>query len=257
MTDVSLIVLDGGAGDDNMRVDEFNGAMPPAHLIGDAGNDQLAGGSGADELFGGDGVDTIDAGRGDDTILGGSGNDKVIGGFGVDVVLLGDDSDQFTWNPGDGSDFVEGEGGKDTLLFNGSAASELLDVDPDGDHLRIVRNVGGVVMRVAGFELVKTNLSRGQDLVQVGDLTGTGTNQLQISFAPLSGPDDRSRHGRLSRAPRPETGSGSAAHRRPARSPCPACGRPSWSPARGHWRCGASPATTSSTRPGFRPARSR
>ena len=191
--EVSLVLADGGPGDDTLRVDEFNGPMPPTHFIGGAGNDQLSGGSGDDQLFGGDGIDAIDGRQGDDTLLGQAGNDKVIGGFGADLALLGEDADQFTWNPGDGSDFVEGDAGKDTLLFNGSAANELLTLGGDGTHLRITRNVANVSMSVGGFELVKTNLSRGQDLVQVGDLTGTGTNQLKITLTPPSidntGPD--------------------------------------------------------------------
>jgi Ca2+-binding RTX toxin-like protein len=190
VADVNLIVMDGGAGDDTLRLDERNGILPAAHLIGGLGNDQLGGGSGNDELFGGDGVDSLDGGRGDDILFGGAGNDKAIGGAGTDVALLGDDSDQFTWNPGDGNDFVEGDGGRDTMLFNGSAASELVTIDPDGHRLRLARNVGGVVMSIGGFELVKTNLSSGQDDLRVGDLSGTDTDQLQISHAPANGTDE-------------------------------------------------------------------
>jgi Ca2+-binding RTX toxin-like protein len=190
VADVSLIVMDGGAGDDTLRLDERSGALPPAHLVGDAGNDQLGGGSGNDELFGGDGADSLDGSRGDDVLFGGAGNDKAIGGAGTDVAVLGDDSDQFTWNPGDGSDLVEGDGGRDTLLFNGSAASELVTIDPDGNRLRLARNVGGVVISVGGFELVKTNLSSGQDDLRVGDLSGTDTDQLQIGHAPANGTDE-------------------------------------------------------------------
>ena len=66
-------------------------------------------------LDGGGGNDTIIAGNGADLILGGTGNDIVRGGQGNDTALLGDDDDTFIWNPGDGSDTVEGQGGFDTL----------------------------------------------------------------------------------------------------------------------------------------------
>ena len=39
----------------------------------------------------------------------------VIGGRGNDVALLGAGNDTFVWNPGDGSDTVEGQAGNDTL----------------------------------------------------------------------------------------------------------------------------------------------
>lgn len=187
--DVNLIVADGGPGDDTLRVDETNGTMPSTLLIGGAGNDQLSGGSGDDQLFGGDGIDAIDGRVGDDTLLGQAGNDKIIGGRGTDFVLSGEDADQFTWNPGDGSDVVEGGAGKDTLLFNGSAASEIVRLSTDGGHLRLTRNVAAVTMSVGGFELVRTDLSSGEDLVDVTDMTGAGTTQLQVALTPTSNGD--------------------------------------------------------------------
>ena len=36
------------------------------------------------------------------------------------MVLMGAGDDTFVWDPGDGSDTVEGQAGADTLLFNGS-----------------------------------------------------------------------------------------------------------------------------------------
>src|SRR4029077_13391679 len=43
-----------------------------------------------------------------DVQLGSGGNDLVNGGRGNDVALLGAGDDAFVWNPGDGSDTVEG-----------------------------------------------------------------------------------------------------------------------------------------------------
>jgi hypothetical protein len=58
------------------------------------------------------------------------------------VALLGAGSDSFTWDPGDGSDTVEGLGGKDVLNFIGSNANESVDVSANGSRVRLFRNVG-------------------------------------------------------------------------------------------------------------------
>ena len=56
-------------------------------------------------------------------LLGGDGNDLVDGNQGNDIALLGTGDDRFNWDPGDANDSVEGQGGTDTLAFNGSAAT--------------------------------------------------------------------------------------------------------------------------------------
>src|SRR5262245_48678052 len=94
-------VISAGGGDDAVRV--INAVNPvPVTVDGGAGNDTLTGGNG------------------DETLLGGAGNDVVSGGIGADSVRLGTGNDHFQWNPGDGSDSVEGEGGADVVDFNGS-----------------------------------------------------------------------------------------------------------------------------------------
>src|SRR5215216_2378149 len=89
------------------------------------GDDTFTAGNGLAALIqltvdGGAGNDTITGGDGNDVLLGGAGNDVVTGGRGNDVALLGADDDRFVWNPGDGSDTVEGQTGVDSLIFNGS-----------------------------------------------------------------------------------------------------------------------------------------
>lgn len=144
-------------------------------------------------------VDLIvaDGGPGDDTVRVDETNSTMpatlfIGGVGNDQLSGGSGDDQFTWSPGDGSDFVDGDAGTDTLLFNGSTANEIVNLSSDASHLRLTRDIADVSMTVGGLELAKTDLSRGQDLVQVNDLTGTGTNQLQITLAPPSSKSDAS-----------------------------------------------------------------
>lgn len=75
--------IDGGAGDDTLRVLAGDSA-----LVGNEGADMLLGGPGVDELDGGPGDDTIRAGDGGDFVLGGSGNDVLDGGGGIDKVDL-------------------------------------------------------------------------------------------------------------------------------------------------------------------------
>ena len=93
---VTAIVVDAGAGDDLVRIDDSNGTFTdsiPTTIDGGDGNDTLIGGSGAETLIGGDG------------------NDTITGGKGNDLAFMGAGDDTFVWNPGDGSDTVEGQDG--------------------------------------------------------------------------------------------------------------------------------------------------
>ena len=87
-------------------------------------------------IDGGTGNDTILGGNGADTLLGGDGNDFIDGNQGNDIALLGAGDDMFQWDPGDGSDTVEGQAGTDTMLFNGSAANESIDISANGERTR-------------------------------------------------------------------------------------------------------------------------
>ena len=119
------IMINGAGGNDNLSLNETNGALPAASIFGGDGNDVLTGGSG------------------DDFVDGGAGNDNV---------FLGAGDDTFQWNPGDGSDTVEGQGGRDTLVFNGSDVAEKFDVSANGNRVRFTRDVGGVAMDLDGLE---------------------------------------------------------------------------------------------------------
>src|SRR5262245_21170996 len=52
VANTALIQVFGQAGNDQIALDEANGALPRANLFGGAGNDILTGGSGNDQLFG-------------------------------------------------------------------------------------------------------------------------------------------------------------------------------------------------------------
>jgi len=129
----------------------------------------------------------IDGGDGNDTIIGSGGDDVVTGGRGNDVAFLGAGDDLFIWNPGDGSDVVEGQAGFDTLLFNGSNASENFDISANGSRVRLFRDVGNVTMDLNGIERIQLNALGGADNITVNDLSGTGVTQAAIDLASPPG----------------------------------------------------------------------
>ena len=102
---------------------------------------------------------------------------------GHDVALMGAGDDTFVWDPGDGSDVVEGQDGSDTMVFNGAAAAEQVDVSANGNRLRFFRNPGNITMDTAGVETVDFNALGGTDTVTVNDLIGTGV-QASTSTSP-------------------------------------------------------------------------
>jgi Ca2+-binding RTX toxin-like protein len=109
IANTSLIQAFGQDGNDTIALDETNGALPNANLFGGAGNDTLTGGSGNDQLFGQAGADTLFGKGGNDLLFGGDGKDILTGGPGNDQVFGQAGNDIMIWNPGDGSDLLEGE----------------------------------------------------------------------------------------------------------------------------------------------------
>src|SRR5262249_34412345 len=111
VTNTSRILVTGGAGNDVLTAAETNGGPPQTTLDRGAGNDVLTGGAVADVpgLF--SGFDTLLGGAGDDRINGGASADFINGGTGNDLLFGGAGDDRFSWNPGDGSDTMDGQAG--------------------------------------------------------------------------------------------------------------------------------------------------
>ena len=171
-TRITNIAVNGGAGDDSVRIDESNGAFTdsiPTTIDGGDGNDTIAGGTGNETLFGGDGNDTID------------------GNGGTDVAFLGAGDDTFVWDPGDGSDTVEGQDGVDTMLFNGANANERVALSANGNRLLFLRSPANIAMDTIGVETVDFNALGGADIVSVGDLTGTDVKAVNVDLAGTLG----------------------------------------------------------------------
>ncbi|KAA5539936.1 DUF839 domain-containing protein [Roseiconus nitratireducens] len=92
---VSLIVIHGEGGDDQIKVDQK--VKIDTMLFGGAGNDQLHGGGGKNLLDGGADDDMLKGGRLSDILIGGTGRDKLDGKQDNDVLiggLLEDDVNQ-------------------------------------------------------------------------------------------------------------------------------------------------------------------
>ena len=172
---IAKIMLDSGAGADNVRIDDSNGSFTdaiPTTIAGGPGADTIAGGKGAETLSGGDGNDTID------------------GNGGNDISSLGSGDDTFVWDPGDGSDSIEGQQGTDTMVFNGAAAAEPVDLSANGGRLRFFRNPGGITMDTSGVEVVDFNALGGADVVTVNDLSATDVTSLNVDLG-VNGAGDR------------------------------------------------------------------
>jgi Ca2+-binding RTX toxin-like protein len=173
--DVEMIEVEGGDGDDLVRIDEANGAFTnsiPTKLRGQQGDDTLLGGSGAETLRGGRGNDTIDGNRGND------------------LAVMGAGDDTFIWDPGDGSDTIEGREGNDTMRFNGANVAERIDMTANGNRLRFFRDVASITMDTDDVEQVDFNALGGADTVTVGDLTGTDVTKVNIDLGS-DGAQDR------------------------------------------------------------------
>jgi Ca2+-binding RTX toxin-like protein len=204
------VTVNGTNGSDNIQVSGAGGSVTVAGLpatvtlTGSEGaNDQLVveGGAGNDVITaaglaagvinltidGGAGNDTITGSAGNDLLKGGDGNDTVIGGRGNDVALLGNGNDTFIWNPGDGSDIVEGQAGTDTLVFNGAGVNENIDISANGSRVRMSRDVGNVIMDLGGIEHIQLATLDGADNVTVNDLSGTGLTQVAIDLSATPG----------------------------------------------------------------------
>lgn len=166
---IEVVEIHLNGGDDQFSV---VGGLPPLVTLvvdGGAGNDTLSGSNGADRLLGGDGNDFVD------------------GQQGADTAFLGAGDDVFQWDPGDGSDTVEGQDGTDTLLFNGSNGAELFALSANGGRALFTRNLGNIVMDLAGVETLRLNALGNADALTVADLAGSGITRVEVDLAGTLG----------------------------------------------------------------------
>jgi Ca2+-binding RTX toxin-like protein len=197
---VDTVTTNGTAGNDAMRLFSINGGPlnggigivgTPAGVVvlhqegtdqlivnGGAGNDLIdasavVAGSVSLTLNGGDGNGAFFGSQGNDLIFGGNGDDAVVGGRGNDTAFLGAGDDAFGWDPGDGSDTIEGEVGFDRLVFDGSAENENITISANGARTTLFRDVGTITMDLNGVERIDVHALSGADNIVINDLTGT------------------------------------------------------------------------------------
>ena len=208
-----VVIVNGTNGDD--IIDVF-GAGSSVAVIGLSARVNITNSEGANDslvinaLDGDDGVTattmpagviklTIDGGAGDDVLLGsqgadvflgGAGNDFIFGDNGNDLALMGAGDDVFQWDPGDGSDTIEGQGGSDKLLFFGSNASENINVLANGGRVLFLRDVGNVTMDLNDLEVIEFRALGGADNIVVGDLSGTDVTDIDLDLRGSAGGGD-------------------------------------------------------------------
>ena len=166
---IELFVVNMNGGDDSFSATGNLAALVQLTVDGGSGNDSILGSNGADTLRGGDDDDFVD------------------GQQGADVAFLGAGDDVFQWDPGDGSDTVEGEDGNDRLLFNGSAANESMELLAAGGRTTLTRNIGAIVMDIGTVERFEIHALGGADTLGVRDLTGTGATEVLVDLAATIG----------------------------------------------------------------------
>ena len=134
--------------------------------------------------------DTLLGSQGADLFLGGDGHDFIFGDNGNDVAFLGAGDDVFQWDPGDGSDTLEGQDGKDRMLFFGSNASENIDILANGGRVVFFRNVANVTMDLDDIEEIEFRALGGADNIVVGDLSGTDMTKIGLELRGPNGGGD-------------------------------------------------------------------
>jgi Ca2+-binding RTX toxin-like protein len=149
------LVINGLGGNDTLSAATLPPGVTNLTLDGGVGDDILLGSAGADRLIGGDGDDFVDGNRGDD------------------VAFLGAGNDVFQWDPGDGSDIVEGQDGIDRLDFNGANIAERIDISANGGRVLFTRDVASITMDLNDVEAITFRALGGADHIVVNDLSGT------------------------------------------------------------------------------------
>jgi Ca2+-binding RTX toxin-like protein len=170
VADTTLIQIFGLDGNDNLSLNETNGALPKANIFGGTGNDTITGGSGNDQLFGQAGNDTLLGKGGIDLLFGGDGNDVLTGGTGNDQVFGQSGNDRLIWNPGEGSDLNEGGDGVDTVEVNGGNGAENFTVSANGSRVRFDRvDPAPFTLDIGTTENLVLNANGGADTFTAGN----------------------------------------------------------------------------------------
>lgn len=177
--------ISGGDGDDRLF-----GEQGDDIVFGDAGEDYLSGGEGNDLLSGGQGNDLVEGDTGDDEIIGGSGNDELLGGQGNDVIDGGTGNDvvhggggEDTILDGAGEDTVHAGAGNDRVVAALDSDNDTYDGGEGCDTLDYTATTEGVAVDLASASAA--GLEIGSDTVTAFEtvLGGSGSDSLTGSAA--------------------------------------------------------------------------
>ena len=101
---------------------------------------------------------------------------------------MGAGDDTFVWDPGDGSDVVEGgQDGADTMLFNGAGVAENFDVSANGERVRFFRDIGNITMDLNDIEFIDVRALGGNDNAVLNDTAATGLKIVSLDLAAAIG----------------------------------------------------------------------
>jgi Ca2+-binding RTX toxin-like protein len=176
-----------------VKIERSEAASDVLNVNGLDGNDTISGAAGLAALIkvvidGGDGDDTINGGDGAENLIGGDGDDTIDGNGGADTALMGAGSDTFVWDPGEGSDVVEGgQDGADAMLFNGANVAENFDVSGNGERVRFFRDVGNITMDLNDIEFIDVRALGGNDNAVLNDTAATGLKIVSLDLAGAIG----------------------------------------------------------------------
>ncbi len=130
---------------------------------------------------------TMNGGLGEDILIGSEGGDLFNGGDGNDTAFMGAGDDTFVWNPGDDNDTLEGQDGFDSMLFNGAAIAENIDISANGGRVTFFRDIANVVMDLNDVEAIDFSARGGADNIVVNDLSGTDVTEVNINLESTPG----------------------------------------------------------------------
>jgi hypothetical protein len=128
----------------------------------------------ADDLTGNDAANRLEGLAGYDTLTGGRGNDTLLGGS---------EGDQFIWNNGDGSDFVDGGIDFDTQAVNRNpnlaSGNDNFALSASGSQ--VLLNSGTTQIRLVDVENLEVNGQAGNDTLTVNSTAGAALTNISFN----------------------------------------------------------------------------
>lgn len=148
------VVVNGGAGNDQLTVLATKDEVAAVGLNGGEGEDVLTGADSNDTLNGGEDGDIIAGAKGDDVLNGGPGNDTLV------------------WTNDDGSDTINGDAGDDTFDVAGSPIQgDAFLLEPNGARVRLTRvNLRRSVLDTSAERIHINGLGGSEFVLEDGDV---------------------------------------------------------------------------------------